>query len=131
MNRLHSLLVLMFGLTGLLSGCDSKLPIKQLPSQVTLEIHDADGDVASRQELKAPDPVYQGLNRLLASNPTGWQVNVASYKPGRFVFRAGHTVIRCYDSFLIIDYKEGNRLESRRKDIPDVFAKIGLVPGMP
>ena len=129
MKQVHALLVLMFSLTGLLSGCGANVPMSQLPPQVTLETLDAHGALLSSRELRSPDPVYEGVQGLLASHPTGWKVSVASYKPGPFVVRAGHAVIYCYATFIVIDYTEGGRHLSRRKDISDVFVKAGLARG--
>jgi hypothetical protein len=113
----------------LISGCGDELPLKQLPPEMTLESYASPTKLVWTRSIDFHDPVYVRLRDLLTKEQDGWNKDFVSYAPGPYVFRSSGYTIRCFASFLVIDYSESGHAISVRKNIPAVLQQLGLPSG--
>jgi hypothetical protein len=121
-------LVLLMGLLGMLLGCDSDNPPKELPQQLVLESYLPSGELISQRTLASDDPVYQRLKSLLEAQSGGWKISMASYKTGPFILRGENLIIHCYADAMVIDVVQLSRSTSMRKSVPNLLQVLGLPP---
>lgn len=128
MQRSFYRLVLLMGLFGMLLGCDSDSPLKELPQQLILESYLPSGELISQRTLAFDDPVYQRLKSLLEAQGGGWKSSMTSYKTGPFILRGENLIIRCYADMLVIDVMQSSRSTSMKKSVPNLLQVLGLPP---
>lgn len=126
MKCLFYRLVLLMGLFGMLLGCDSDIPLKELPHQLVLESYLPSGELISQRTLATDDPVYQRLKSLLEAQRGGWKNSTTSYKTGPFILRGENLIIRCYADAMVIDVVQSSRSTSMRKSVPNLLQVLGL-----
>ena len=118
--------MLLMGLFGMLLGCDSDSPLKELPQQLVLESYLPSGELISQRNLAPDDPVYQRLKALLETQGGGWKNSMTSYKTGPFILRGENLIIRCYADAMVIDVVQSSRSTSMRKSVPNLLQVLGL-----
>jgi hypothetical protein len=110
----------------LISGCSEKLSLKQLPPELILESYASPIELVSTRRVDLHDPIYVRLKDLLTAQQDGWKKDFVSYAPGPYIFRSPGYTIRCFVSFLVVNYSESGQAISLRKDIPAVLQRLGL-----
>ncbi len=111
-----------------LYGCKVEIPVKEFPSQMTLETYTVSGELLSSKIVGASDPVYQRTKELFEKERAEWEKSYVSYKTGPYILRSKNLIIRYYPDYLVVDFYDDAGAISLRKNISNLLQLVGLLP---